>query len=796
MAEGGKAGNLLVRLVAAALVLSGLGLLAGGGQLLLLGGSPYYVASGAALFVSGILLWRKRRLGSTIYGYLLLATLAWAIWEAGIDGWALAPRLGLPLVVGLVLATGWVQSALDRPSPPGTWWRRAGAAIVAVALGAGLRAVAPPHMPVDPIGQAGRTTLAATTVAADANASGDWAHYGNDPGGLRFSPLSQITPRNVSKLEVAWTAHAGQSPWSHEATPLKVGDTVYICTSDNNIVALNAETGAQRWRFDSHTNAQLSSPVCRGLAYYRAPNATGPCAESVYTATVDARLLAVDARTGAPCQGFGAGGQVSLLTGLGPVERGYYIVSSPPQLVRGKLVVDSHVADNQMMGEPSGVIRAYDAVTGKLAWAWDMGQPQRTGEPPAGDSYTRGTPNAWPPMSADETLGLVFIPLGNATPDYFGANRRPFDEQYTDAVVALDAETGRPRWSFQTTHHDLWDYDIPSQPTAADIIKDGKPVKALLTPTKRGELFVLDRQTGAPIFPVQERSVPQAGKAPEDHLSPTQPYSTGLPSFRGPDLTETTMWGITPFDQLACRIKFRKARYQGEFTPPGLTPAIQYPGDAGGMEWGSVTVDVARNIVVAPTNYVAIYTRLVPRAEAIRLGLKPFTAKTAAHADEGFRVPQEKTPYGALVGPFFSPLLALPCNQPPYGRLSAIDLNTGKLLWSRAVGTGRDGGPLGIKSQLPFTMGTPLWGGAITTRSGLTFIGGAQDGYLRAYETATGKLLWEHRLPAGGNATPMSYVSPESGRQFIVIYAGGYGGLQTRMGDYVVAFALPKSAGR
>ena len=291
---------------------------------------------------------------------------------------------------------------------------------------------------------------------------------------------------------------------------------------------------------------------------------------------------------------------------------------------------------------------------------------------------------------------------------------------------------------------------------------------------------------------MQERAVPQTGQAPEEHLSPTQPYSVGLPSFRGPDLTETTMWGLTPFDQLACRIRFRQARYEGEFTPPGTTPAIEFPGDLGGMEWGSVAVDTARNVVVLPTNAVPLYTRLVTRDEATRLGLKPFTSKTAAYGDEGFRVPQQGTPYGALVGPFFSPL-RIPCNQPPYGRLSAIDLTTGKLMWTHPLGTGRDGGPLGIKSQLPFTMGTPTFGGAIATRSGVTFIGAAQDGYLRAYDTVTGKLLWEHRLPAGGNATPMSYTSPESGRQFVVIYAGGYGGLGSRMGDFLVAFALPKS---
>ena len=486
MTDGARAGNLFVRTVAALLLLAGLWLAVAGGYLIVLGGSPYYAASGVVLVVVAVLLWRQRALGARLYGWLLLATVAWAIWEAGFDGWALAPRLGLPVVAGLVVASGWVQGALVRRTPPRPRWRFAALAVGAVALGVVLHAVAPPRTQADPVYQTGTTTLATSAVAADPKASGDWTSYGNDPGGLRFSPLSQITPGNVANLKVAWTAHVGLSPFSHEATPLKVGDTVFLCTSDNVIVALNAESGAKLWRFDSHANAALSSPVCRGLGYYRAPAAAGPCAESIYMATVDARLLAVDARTGALCPAFGAGGQVSLLTGLGPAERGYYTVTSPPLVVHGKVIVDSHVADNQMTGEPSGVIRAYDAVTGKLAWAWDLGRPDRTGEPPPGDTYTRGTPNAWPPMSGDEAMGLVFIPLGNPTPDYFGAHRRPFDERYNDAVVALDADTGHERWSFQTAHHDLWDYDIASQPTAADIRKDGKLVKVVFAPTQTG----------------------------------------------------------------------------------------------------------------------------------------------------------------------------------------------------------------------------------------------------------------------------------------------------------------------
>jgi quinoprotein glucose dehydrogenase len=635
--------------------------------------------------------------------------------------------------------------------------------------------------------------IQAPDVASSASESGDegWSNYGNDQGGSRFSPLAQITAANVSQLELAWTARLGVIPAvlaGLEATPIEIGDTVYLCTYDNQIFALDAKTGHQRWKFDGHVNAQLTHAVCRGVAYYHIPEKTGACAERIFTATADARMFAVDARSGERCQDFGQNGEISLTKGMGHVERGYYNVSSAPEVVDGKVVVGGHVADNQMWGSPSGVIRAFDAVTGALAWAWDVGRPDQTGEPPEGKIYTHSTPNSWGPMSADVDLGLLYVPMANPSNDYFGGQRRPFDEKYNDVVAALDVHTGRPRWFFQTVHHDVWDFDIPSQPTLVDLTKNGAPVKALIMPTKRGELFFLDRATGEPIVPIEERPAPQRGKVPEEKLSPTQPYPLGLPSFAGADLTERSMWGISPLDQLWCRIKFRQARYDGQFTPPGLTPSIQYPAYIGGMEWSGVAVDQGRDIMIVPTNYLPNYVQLVTRAEADRMGLKPFKGEDAAHSFEGGNVPQAGAPYGALVRPFFSPL-DIPCNQPPFGRLSALDLVSGKLIWSRVLGSAEGSGPWRIPSMLPFPIGTPLFGGAMVTRSGLTFIGAAQDRYIRAFDTATGKLLWSYRLPAGGNATPMSY--QVSGRQYVVIAAGGNAGGGSRVGDYVMAFALP-----
>jgi quinoprotein glucose dehydrogenase len=464
-------------------------------------------------------------------------------------------------------------------------------------------------------------------------------------------------------------------------------------------------------------------------------------------------------------------------------------VTSAPQVVRGKVVFGGWVTDGQFVGEPSGAIRAFDAVTGKLAWAWDMGRPEVTSLPQAGETYTAGTPNSWAPISADEELGLVYLPTGNATPDYVGVHRRPFDDKYSSSVVALDALTGEVRWSFQTTHHDTWDYDVPSQPTLVDL-PDGK--KALLQPTKRGELFLLDRRTGEPLSSVEERRVP-ATDVPGEHSAPTQPFSVGLPSFAGQPPDEKRMWGVTPFDQLWCRIKFREARYDGTLTPVGLErPSVVYPGYLGGMNWGGVSVDTDRDLIIVNSTHVLNYDQLISRQEADVLGLRPFSE--SHHGDVGGPVAQMGTPYAASIRPFLSPLI-VPCTEPPYGRLSAVDLKSRRIVWSESFGTAEDSGPLAIGSHLPFRIGVPNIGGSVTTRSGVTFIGASQDRYLRAFETTTGRELWRQRLPAGGQATPMTYWSAPSGRQFVLIAAGGHGGLLAKEGDYVLAFALPRQIG-
>jgi quinoprotein glucose dehydrogenase len=420
-----------------------------------------------------------------------------------------------------------------------------------------------------------------------------------------------------------------------------------------------------------------------------------------------------------------------------------------------------------------------------------MGAPERTGLPPSGQTYTPATPNSWGPISADETLGLVYLPTGNATPDYYGAQRRPFDDRYSSSVVALDAETGRLRWSFQTLHHDVWDYDVGAQPTLVDLPTPGGGVEhALIQATKRGEIFVLDRATGRPLRQVAERPAPQRGAAPGERLAATQPYSTALPSFRGPDLREADMWGVTPLDQLYCRIRFRMARYDGHLTPPGLKRWIASPGFLGGVDWGSVSVDIDHGVMFVNSNRMANYNRLLTRAESDALGLRPLGAYSTNVSGP---VPQLGVPYGASIHPFFS-RLKIPCQEPPYGMISAVDLVTGKLIWTHSLGTAREVGPLGVPVLLPIPLGTLTTGGSMTTRSGVVFIGATQDRTFRALEASSGKLLWQAILPGDGFATPMTYVSPASGRQFVVIAAGGSHGIGPASSASMVAFALPKGS--
>ncbi|MCG5248116.1 membrane-bound PQQ-dependent dehydrogenase, glucose/quinate/shikimate family [Methylorubrum extorquens] len=781
------------RSYAALLILVGLSLLGGGVLLAVDGGSPYYLVTGLVVTASGILVWRGDRRGAWLYGAMLIGTLAWSIWEVGYAPWLLVPRLVAPFVLGL----GFLLPPLRRMTPvtgpfPG-WPVFAGGLVLALATGAGLHASGP-GAPADPLWQTGAAVAAPGPLArpmASVPAEG-WPFWGNDRGGTRYSPLNQITRQNVDKLEVAWEADTGPVPdvgktGGLAVTPIMVGDALYACTEYNVVIALDAETGRERWRH-AMTGDVASGKPCRGVSHYSVPGATGPCAERIYAASQAPDLIALDAATGEPCPGFGDGGRTSLLDGVGARNPGLYYVSSPPQVVRGKVVVGGSILDNQLWGSPSGVIRAYDAVTGRLAWAFDVGRPDRTTAPPPGETYTLSTPNSWAPASADEELGLVYMPTGNAPPDLYGGQRRAFDDAYNSAIVAIDADTGKERWRFRTMNHDLWDYDVPAQPTLIDLPTPGGLRKALILSTKRGETFVLDRVTGEAIKTVEERPVPQGGTVPGERLAPTQPFSPAMPAFRGAVMREADMWGVTPVDQMICRIKFRRMRYAGTLTPVGMDrPTLVQPGYGGGVNWGSVSVDVDRGIMVAAWMNLPIQAQLMTRAQAADRGLRIFDGKGPTPTE----APMVDTPYGAALGPFLSPLGA-PCSAPPWGLMTAVDLGTGRVIWSKPFGTAYDTGPLGIRSHLPLTMGVPFSGGAITTRGGLAFIGASVEQAFRAYDVATGEEVWKVRLPAGGQATPMTYRSPKSGRQFVVIAAGGKPTLKTKQGTKIVAYALPR----
>ena len=733
---------------ASLLALLGVVLSVGGVRLATLGGSLYYLVAGATLIASGVLLWRRQALGARLYALLTLGTVIWAVWESGFDGWALAPRVVPFLVVGGFLLRPGLRRSLEPRGDqsllrsPFTWIFAVMLSIVVVGV-AGHR----PY-PVLP--------FPSTAVQTPAQPLTDWQHFGRTLSGTRYAPFDEITPQNVANLQVAWMYRTGVEG-GFRATPLQVGNTLYVCLEGNIIQALEADTGKPQWRFDPQIQKARTGPTrtCRGVSYYAAPDANVECPKRVITATIDARLLAVDAATGERCRSFGTNGEVDLLTGLGEVKPGFYYSTSPPTITRGVAVVGAWVSDGVEVGEPSGVIRAFDAVTGKLRWAWDSARPEPITELHEGEIFTRGTPNSWSIFSADEQLGLVYIPTGNATPDYFGAHRSKELEKYASSVVALEADTGRVRWSFQTVHHDIWDYDVPSQPVLIDLPQeDGSTVPALVAPTKRNELFLLDRRTGKPLAPVEERAVPQTD-VPEEWTSKTQPFSVGMPSFGRDFITEAKMWGLTPIDQMMCRIEYRKLRYEGPLTPPSVRGTIESPGFAGGMNWGSASVDEEHDVMIVNMLNIPGRIQLIPRASFNGAG-------------DLFILPQAGTPYAVRSVPFFSPLFT-PCVQPPYGEIAAVDLRSKQTLWRRPLGSANELGPLGLKSHLPITMGVINIGGTLTTKSGLVFMGGTLDRRLRAFDIRNGDVLWTATLPNSGHATPMSYISPNTHRQYVVM---------------------------
>ncbi len=623
----------------------------------------------------------------------------------------------------------------------------------------------------------------------------DWPADGGSYHATRYSPLDQITKDNVARLEQVWQFETGDMPeddegYSPENTPLKVGDTIFVCSAMGIVIGLDAASGREEWRFDPEVadDAIPYGATCRGVAYYEVPDATPDdlCATRIIWGTLDARLLAVDADTGQPCSEFGTNGEVNLETGIGNTVPGWYAVTSPPSIVRGIAVIGAQVRDGQDEDAPSGVVRGYDAVTGEFVWAWDLGNPGVTTEPAEGQVYTRGTPNMWTIASGDEELGYVYLPLGNSSVDYYGSNRSELENEYATSLVAVDVTTGRDVWHFRTVNNDVWDYDLGSQATLVDFPTQDGTVAALVLPSKQGDIYVLDRRTGEPLFPVEQRPTPRGGVEP-DYLAETQPFSTYHTLARR-DLTEADMWGATPIDQLWCRIQFRQAVYQGIYTPPTTDRHwIQYPGYNGGSDWGGIAIDPGRGVIVANYNDMPNYNRLLTRAEADARGLRAINAPGGA-SDEGGA--QAGAPYAIEVNAGWrQDSTGLLCKEPPYGGIRAIELATGRTLWDKPFGTARKNGPFGIPTMLPFDIGTPNNGGSLLTASGLVFIAAATDDIFRALDIETGEVLWQTTLPAGGQANPFTFEA--NGKQYVGLMSGGHHFMETPIGDQVTVWALP-----
>jgi quinoprotein glucose dehydrogenase len=794
----GAAGVWSGRVLGAVLALIGVVLTVGGAWLAAIGGSPYYLLAGLGLIASGYFLFRGRLIGALIYTIVFVATLLWALWEVGWQGWALVPRVVGPAVLFL-LAMGVVPLLTRSRSMRGL----ALSGLVGLAAFAIVAVVASNVTGRPEI----RPLPAASQAMADASplpVGADWPAYGGTYSARRFSPLAQIAPENVDRLERVWVAHTRDLPserakdkYGAETTPLKIGDTLYLCSAKNILIGLDAATGQERWRFDPKVSDDWIpyTAACRGVAYYAEPGAdlAQLCATRVIEGTLDGRLIAVDARTGRPCPGFGRNGQVDIKLGMGPVEPGMVSITSPPTIVRGVIVTGHQVLDGQKNDAPSGVIQGFDAVTGAQRWAWDLGRAGSTAPAAPNESYTRGTPNMWTIASGDEALGHVYLPMGNSAVDYWSSDRSPQENFFATSLVALDVTTGRPVWRFQTVHMDVWDYDLGGQGTLVDFPTAAGVAPAIVLPSKQGDVYLLDRRTGAPLTPVVERPAPQGGVEPSMR-SKTQPASL-FHTLRKADLTERDMWGMSPIDQMICRIQFRLAEYKGFYTPPTTDRRwIQYPGYNGGSDWGGVAIDPRRGVIVANYNDMPNYNRLVTREEANRKGWAPRQSARGGDlgGDERVGDPQAGTPYAIHVNAGWRlPVTDLLCKQPPYGGIRAIDLRTGRTIWDRPFGTARRNGPFGIPSMLPLEIGTPNNGGAVVTASGLIFIAAATDNLIRAIDLRTGRTLWTDVLPAGGQATPITY--EVDGRQYLVIMAGGHHFMETPVGDEVIAYALPRS---
>ena len=631
------------------------------------------------------------------------------------------------------------------------------------------------------------TVLCATAVialaASDTSVADEWASYGRDAGGTRYSPLTQLTPANVGKLQVAWTFNTGDSSdgsqgtrrSGFETTPLLIDGRLYLTTPFNRVIALDPATGRQLWAYDPRIDKAKpygDGLINRGLAAWRDTRAKGrPCALRVYEATLDARLIAIDAASGAPCTDFGNAGQVDL-SDVANYAPGAYHMTSPPVVLDGVVIVGSAINDNGRTDLPDGVVRGYDARTGKLQWKWEpLERPANV----APNAWKTGAGNAWSILTADPKRHLVYVPTGSASPDYYGG-LRPGDNRWANSVVALEAGTGKLVWGFQLVHHDLWDYDTASAPLLTSLTLNGKRREVLVAGNKTGMLYVLDPSTGKPVLPIEERPVPQS-TVPGEVTSPTQPFPATLPVLARQSLPPQEAWGLTEADRLACERELRAVSGTSMFTPPSVEGVVVMPSNYGGINWNGFAWDAAHErIIVAVTN-LPVKVQLIPRDELTAANHSRFRGEMA---------PQIGTPYAMVRDELKSPS-GVPCSPPPWGELMAVDLAGGKIAWRQPLGSFEELSP-GIGKTAAGSLA--LGGGPMVTAGGVVFVGGTMDRRFRAFSAETGRELWSAALPASAHALPMTY--EVNGKQFVVIASGGHARLsEERIGDALIAFALP-----
>ncbi len=840
----------MLRILFSVLVLALGGVLTVGGiQLVSLGGAWGYIVLGALLVLSAVLMLARRKSGLAVYGVALMFALVWGLAEVGLYWWGLAPRGGLLVLLGLFLLLPPVARSLTKGTDGFRGYGVEGMTLaVSVAITAVVAAVSIVTQPYDTPGRFADARMAADPLSDGEVPDGEWSSYGRTGAGQRYSPLAQITPENVANLEVAWQYNAGDvhvnlPGTALQTTPLIVDDTMFLCTPKSEVIALDPVTGEERWRFAPTlielTPALSTYATCRGLTYHDAtglgwevsdepvptveqgaalikasmesatteaagvshnivagtavegdPNPIVPdsapsdaqpmradCLRRIFLPTRDARLIAVSAESGMICPGFGGGdGTVNLWVGMPNVSPTAAYATSPPTIAGDVLVIGGSVNDNLSNTLPSGAIRAYDLQTGRLTWNFDPGNPDDTTPIAEGEVFTQNVPNSWAPGSYDAELNMVYLPMGSGSPDQYGGDRSENVDRFTASIIALDGTTGALQWVFRTVNHDLWDYDVPAQPTLVDLTIDGETVPAVVQATKQGDIYVLNRATGEPLLPVTQIEVSQnvvAGERP----AATQPVSAI--SFAPPPVTGSQMWGLTPIDQMLCRIDFANLNYEGRYTPPSLEGTLTHPGSFGIFNWGGIAVDPARQVAFAMPVYLGFTTTLYERPDTLD---SIVSAPGYPMGNENFG-----TPYAAVMRPFMS-RLGLPCQQPPWGYVAGIDLTTGETVYQHVNGTVEDMSPI----PLPLETGVPGIGGPIVTGGGLTFLSGQVDYYVRGYDLATGEELWKARLPAGGQSTPATYLGRD-GRQYLVVVAGGHGYVGTKLGDSVIAYALPEN---